>query len=99
MPLAGTPPRYHFDDRKRDDLQISQQAALGDVLQVAADHTIEVRVVAVGHLPPTGNPGLNGQTLQVVRGVLRDLIRQRRARAHDGHLPQEHVQELRELVD
>ena len=37
--------------------------------------------------------------MQVVLGVLRDLVGQRRARAHDGHLAQEHVDELRELVD
>ena len=99
MPLAGTPPRYHFDDRERHDLQIGGHATLRDILQIAADHAVEVRVVAVGHLPPASYAWLNGQTLQVVLGVLRDLIRQRRTRAHDGHLAQEHVQELRELVD
>lgn len=76
MPLAGTPPRYHFDDRERHDLQIGGHAALGDVLQVAADHAVEVGVVAVRHLPPSGDARLHGQALQVELGVLGHLIRQ-----------------------
>lgn len=99
MPLAGTPPRYHFDDRERHDLQVGGHAAFGDVLKVAADHAVEIGVVAVGDLPPAGDPGLHGQALQVVLGVLRHLVGQRRARAHNGHLAQEHIDELRELVD
>ena len=99
MPLAGTPPRYHFDNRERHDLQVGGHAAFGDVLEITSDHAIEVGVVAIRHLPPAGDAGLDGQALQVVLGVLRDLIRQRRPRADDGHLAQEHVRELRELVD
>lgn len=99
MPLAGTPPRYHFDDRERHDLQVGGHPALGDVLKVAADHAVEVGVVAVRNLSPAGDAGLHGQTLQVVLGVLRDLIRQRRSGANHGHLTQKHIQELRELVD
>ena len=59
MPLAGTPPRYHFDDRERHDLQIGGYAALGNVLKVAANHAIEVGVVAVGDLSPSSNAGLH----------------------------------------
>ena len=99
MPLAGTPPRYHFDDREEDDLQIGDHAAFGDVLQITSDHTVEVGVVAVRDLPPAGDTGLHGKALQVVLGVLGHLVGQRRARAHDGHLAKEHVNELRELVD
>lgn len=60
MPLAGTPPRYHFDDRERHNLQVGGHAALGDVFEVTSHHAVEVGVVAVGHLPPAGNPGLHG---------------------------------------
>ena len=63
------------------------------------NHPIEPCRIAVSNLPPSGNPGLHGQALQVVLGVLRDLVGQRRARAHHGHLAQEHVQKLRELID
>lgn len=38
-------------------------------------------------------------TRSSIIGVLGHLVGQRRARAHDGHLAQEHVDELRELVD
>ena len=99
MPLAGTPPRYHFDNRERHDLQVGGHAALGDVLQITSDHAVEVGVVVIGHLPPTGDAGLHGKALQVVLRVLCHLVGQRRARTDDGHLAQEHVEELRELVD
>ena len=99
MPLAGTPPRYYFNDRERDDLEIGDHTALGDVLQVTLYHAVKVGVVAVSHLPPARNSGLDCQALQVVFGVLRHLVGQRRAGADDGHLAQEHVYELRELVD
>lgn len=93
------PPRYHFDDREEDNLHVSDHAALSDILQVTTDHAVKVGIVAVGNLPPSGNPRLHGQALQVVLGVLRHLIRQWWTRPDDAHLPQEHVQELRELVD
>lgn len=99
MPLAGTPPRYHFDDRESHDLQVGGHAAFGDILQVTSHHAVEVGIVTVRHLPPAGDAGLHGQALQVVLGVLGHLVGQRRARADDGHLAQEHVEELRELVD
>lgn len=96
---GGASSRYHFDDRERHDLQVGDHTAAGDVLKVATDHAVEVGIVAVRHLPPAGDPGLHSQALQVVLGVLRHLVGQRRTRAHNGHLSQEHVEELRELVD
>ena len=97
--LASTSTGKDLNDREENNLQVRDEAALGDVLQITADHPVKVGIVAVGHLPPAGDARLHCQALQVVVGVLRNLIRQRRARAHDGHLPQEHVEELRELVD
>lgn len=63
------------------------------------NHPIEPCRIAVSNLPPAGNPGLHSQTLQIVFRVLRHLIRQWRTGPHDRHLSQEHVQELRELVN
>ena len=97
--LARTLAGDDLDDREDDDLEVGDGAALGDVLQVPADHAVEAGGVSLRDLPPAGDPGLDGQALQVVLGVLRHLVGQRRARAHDGHLAQEHVDELRELVD
>lgn len=63
MPLAGTPPRNHFDDRERHDLQVGEHPAVGDVLEVTANHPVEVGVVAVCDLPPSGDAGLHDQAL------------------------------------
>ena len=73
MPLAGTPPREDLDDRQEHNLEIEQDAPLGDVLEVATHHAVEVGVVSVSHLPPAGDAGLHGQALQVELGVLLDL--------------------------
>ena len=75
MPLAGTPPRYHFDDRERHDLQVGGHATLRDILQVAADHAVKVGVVAVRNLPPAGDAWLNSKALQVVLCILSHLVR------------------------
>ena len=97
--LARTLAGDDLDHREDDDLEVGDWSALGDVLQVAADHAVEAGGVALRDLPPAGDAGLHCQALQVELGVLRDLVGQRRARADDGHLAQEHVHELRELVD
>ena len=97
--LARTLAGDDLDHREDDDLEVGNDAAPGDVLEVAADHAVEPGGVALRDLPPAGDAGLHGKALQVVLGVLRHLVGQRRARAHDGHLAQEHVDELRELVD
>ena len=97
--LARTLAGDDLDHREDDDLQVRDGTALCDVLKVALDHPVKASRVAVGNLPPAGDSWLHGKALQVVLRVLRHLVRQRRARSHDGHLAQEHVNELRELVD
>ena len=97
--LARTLAGDDLDHREDDDLEVRDGPALGDVLQVSADHAVEAGRVALRHLPPAGDARLHGQALQVELGVLGHLVGKRRARADDGHLAQEHVQELRKLVD
>lgn len=57
--LASTATSKDFNYGKKNDLQISNGPALGDVLQVAKDHAVEVGVVAVRHLPPAGDARLH----------------------------------------
>ena len=97
--LASTSAGKDLNDSEENNLQVRDGTAFGDVLKVTPNHAVEVGIVSVGHLPPAGDPRLHGKSLQVVLGVLGNLVRQRRARADDGHLAQKHVEELRELVD
>lgn len=94
-PLPGEDDR----DRLEDDLQVHGHGPLGDVAQVEAHHVVEVHVGAASHLPGAGEAGLHGQPLHGPLVVLGDLLGQRRARAHHGHVAHEDVEELRELVD
>jgi hypothetical protein len=50
-------------------------------------------------LGPAGDPGADRQPSQLALGVLRDLVRQRRARPDDRHLPAQDVDEVRQLVE
>ena len=61
--LASTATSKDFNYGKKNDLQISNRPALGDVLQVSPDHAAEVCVVAVGNLPPAGNTRLHCKAL------------------------------------
>ena len=97
--LARTLAGEDLDHREDDDLEVGDDAALGEVLKVSADHAVEPGRVALRHLPPAGDPGLHGQALQIEFCVLGHLVGQRRARADDGHLAKENVDELWELVD
>src|SRR5439155_25629551 len=51
------------------------------------------------HLPHARQAGANREAAALPRFVLLDLARDGRARAYDGHLAAEDVDELRELVD
>ena len=61
--LASTATGKDLNDREENDLEIGDHAALGDILEITLNHAIEVGVIAVGHLPPAGDPGLDGQAL------------------------------------
>ena len=73
--LARTLAGDDLDHREDDDLEVGDWSALGDVLQVAADHAVEAGGVALRDLPPSGDAGLHGKTLQVVLSVLGHLVR------------------------
>ena len=57
--LASTSTGKDLNDREENNLQVRDGAALGDVLQITADHPVEVGVVALGNLPPAGDARLH----------------------------------------
>ena len=79
--------------------QIKQDAARACIGQIHFDHLFETDVSAARHLPDTGDPGLDAQAAKGVLGVCIDLRRQGRARADNGHLSAQYVQDLRQFVD
>ena len=56
-------------------------------------------VGAAVDLRPAGDPGLDREAAALALRVLRDLHRDRRARADDRHLAAQHVDEVRQLVE
>ena len=57
------------------------------------------RVVAVGYLPPAGDAGLAGEELVAGVAKLVGLLKRHGARANDGEVTGQNVQELGELVE
>lgn len=73
--LASTSTGEDLNDREENNLQVRDGAALGDVLQITADHAVKVGVVAVRNLPPAGDAWLNSKALQVLLCILSHLVR------------------------
>ena len=94
MKSKDTP--YSLDNQ----FDIGPYAGLEDIEQVKINPLVKGDGVAVAPgLPIAGDTRLNGQAKLVAQGVLAHLARKRRARAHDGHVANKHVPELRELVE
>ena len=60
--------------------------------------SVKPSVVAARHLPQAGHPGLHGESLVVRVLVVLELVLERRPRPDERHVPEEHVHELRQLV-
>jgi hypothetical protein len=70
-----------------------------DVLHIEVHPLLEGDLAPAAHLPHAGDPRAHREAAALPRLVLRDLARDRRPRADDGHLAAQHVDELRQLVD
>src|SRR6185437_5822837 len=58
--------------------------------------------VGITQLRPAGEPGLDAVSLHVIRDALGELaheLRPLRTRADEAHLPPQHVEDLRQLID
>ena len=92
-------PRQQYPERLHQDLDVQPQAPLVDVLDIQADHLVEIPdLVPSAHLPQAGDSRLDADPLAVLVLVPGDLLRRRRARPHQAHLPSQHVPELGQLV-
>lgn len=92
--------REHAAHGLDDQLEVGPEVAPPHVDEVQLHPFVEADGVAVAaRLPVAGDALLDGEALALARGVLCDLLGQRRARPHHGEIPQQHVHELGQLVD
>src|SRR5690606_16010595 len=93
------PPPDHHRNRLQQDLQIQPQIPVPDVLQVQRRPLVEVRDLGTAlHLPEARDPGDHRQLPVLPRLERRELLRRRRTRADQAHVPLQHAPELRQLV-
>ena len=73
-----------------------------DVIQIVFDARVQIGIAAPAvHLRPAGNPGLDHMFFHVIRHLILKhfhKIRTLRARADNGHIAQQHIDQLRQLV-
>ena len=93
-------PLAEEDDRKglQDDFKIQPQAHVADVVQVEHHHLLEGHGAAAQGLPDSRAAGKRGEPFFVPVLVALPLVGQARPRTHQGHVPFENVEELREFV-
>src|SRR3990170_3300148 len=109
-PPAGRPARHKMGVLPREgahrgepeDLQIEAERPALDVVEVVLDPPLERGVAAPAvDLGPPGDPGLHLVAQHVAGDLPAELLHEDRplgARAHEAHLPAEHVEELGQLV-
>ena len=88
----------HHPRAAPQDLEVQAPRAVLDVPQVELDPRAPRQRRAAVDLRPTGDARADGEAAAFALGVLRDLRRQRRARADDRHLAAQHVDEVGQLV-
>ena len=84
---------------ERDKPEIIPETSAVDVFQIEFHPFIETDVAAAGDLPEASHARLDGETPELARGVVGDLIWQGRSGADDTHIPADDVDELRHLVN
>src|SRR2546429_6014680 len=81
------------------DPEVSPEGSRPGIPQIEAHHLVEGRPAPAGHLPEAGDAWLGFQNPAAMpRRVMPELVRKGRARAHERHLPDQHVPELGQLV-
>src|SRR5262249_20541369 len=91
------------EQREDQDLHVQQQRPVLDVVQVVLDPLLDRRVAAPAvDLRPARDAALHAVAQHVLRDALLELLHERRPlrpRTDQAHVPEHHVDELRELVE
>src|SRR4051812_13009446 len=91
----------HRDGRLPDDLQVQPPRGVFDVLQVVLDPFLEIgpRTAGAADLPEAGDAGAYAQPRLAPRRAELIFVVRAGTRADDRHVPEQHVEELRQLVE
>src|SRR5690606_16204174 len=99
MTFAGNPcAREHRADRAEEDFQIQNEAEVIDVPRIESEPLVPAREVSSVDGGPTGDAREHGVTPSLFGAVAIEVLDQQRPRTDQAHVPEQHVEELRELV-
>jgi len=91
--------KYDLEGLQDERDVVAQFAVALDIVVVEAHLAFETDVAAAADLPNAGETWRYGKTHAVPGLVFRHFGRNRRARAHNGHVAFENVEELRKFVE
>src|SRR6266576_3468007 len=103
LPAAAT--QQHHGDGAEHDLQVFERRLAADVLEVIGDfaaHVVHRGVVPLVHLSPAGDAGPHPLASRVAFDLLAQIhedVGLFRARPHDVHIADQHVEQLRQLIE
>src|SRR6266487_1043554 len=98
-PLVSTGP---VDDRRPclpENLQIEGERPVLDVAQIEPDRLLPGQIRPAADLPQAGQARLDREPAPHLAAIARGLLRQCRPGPDQGHIPEQHVDELRKLVE
>src|SRR6267143_4177050 len=82
----------------QQDLQVQPQRPVFDIRQVKLDHLVEIEDRPTTHLPQTSETWRNRESAKLARAIFGNFVGQRWPWADQAHLPAQHVEQLRQLV-
>src|SRR5262245_57782440 len=97
--LALVGPGEEGERCAQEDLHVDARGAVLDVPDVQLDPLGPRQAGAAVDLRPPGEARLDGEPEALARGVLLDLVAERRPRADEAHVATQDVPELRQLVE
>src|SRR5688572_20060912 len=92
---------YEETKGSNDDAHVEPPARVLHVFQVKANPLLEIEpgLARAAHLPQSGHPGAHAETRLAPGRTELVLITRAGARTDDRHVAEQHVDELRQLVD
>lgn len=98
-PLVRRIRKDHHPNRSEHDLQISEQAAMLNIINIQLHHIHKSHMIAPAHLPQAGTTRFDQQALLIVIGVLLVFAWQTRTWADQAHRTIQDVPQLRQFID
>src|SRR5271156_3574130 len=83
----------------KDNLQVKPEAPVLNVSGIERNIALKGGILARSHLPQAGQPWEHLETAKMFDFILGHFAGDRRPRPHNAHIPLQHIEQLRQLVE